>query len=79
MVKRKGRGGAIDYHKGIILTLSPLHTPKIGKRDRFELLLVPPNTQTHLHTNKPWHSYSYSQPKFKSKSSLIHKVITISA
>ena len=35
MVNRKGRK-AIDYHNGIILTLSSFHTPKIGKTDRFE-------------------------------------------
>ena len=35
MIKRKGRK-AIDYHKGIILTLSPFHTPKTGKKNRFE-------------------------------------------
>ena len=35
MVKRKGRK-AIDYHKGIILTLSPFQTPKTGKRYRLE-------------------------------------------
>ena len=50
MVERKGRK-AIDYHKGIILTLSPFHTPKTGKRCTYRYHLFKYLNILYIHPN----------------------------